>query len=257
MPFTLSHAAAAIPFHRSRLVMSAIVVGCFVPDISYFLTLSAHRAFSHTVTGMFVFDLPLGMILLWAFHAFVREPMLLFFPGVRRKLAAGAQPFLFRPWKRFWLIVLSILAGTSTHLVWDVFTHRGTWIYRHWRFLHGELDLPVLGPMKIYKLMEFGSSVLGLVVVAVWICYWYQTTKPSTAPPAQLAPPRAFLILLPLAAIAGGAVCAWFRVGVELELRAIVHFATDTLLASITIFLVGLLVYGIAVRQRQPEPVGV
>jgi hypothetical protein len=37
MPFTLSHAAAALLFRRTRLVLSAVVVGCCAPDFVYFL----------------------------------------------------------------------------------------------------------------------------------------------------------------------------------------------------------------------------
>src|SRR5579871_128427 len=36
VPFTVSHAAAALPFRRARLVTSALVVGTMAPDSSTF-----------------------------------------------------------------------------------------------------------------------------------------------------------------------------------------------------------------------------
>ena len=43
MPFTLSHAAAALPFRRTRLIKSALVIGCFAPDFEYFIPLCTSR----------------------------------------------------------------------------------------------------------------------------------------------------------------------------------------------------------------------
>ena len=39
MPFTLAHAAAALPLRRFKLVWSALVIGSFAPDFWLFMGL--------------------------------------------------------------------------------------------------------------------------------------------------------------------------------------------------------------------------
>lgn len=259
MPFTLSHSAAAIPFRRTPLIMSAIVMGCFVPDFPYFLSLSPRMFFGHTFTGMFVFDLPLAIAALWLFHAFIKRPMLLFLPaGIRCRLTTNVNTFPFWPSERLSLIVLSILIGTATHLLWDAFTHPNSWIYQNWAFLRGAVELPVTGEMQKYKLLEYASSIFGLAVVAVWIWHWYRTTQPSAAPVAQpldAAQKRAFVAVLPILATLGGALRAYHENGIHLQIRSIVHFTADMLISAITFFLLGLFVYGVILRRYRTAPV--
>ncbi len=261
MPFTLSHAAAAIPFRRTPLIMSAMVMGCFAPDFPRFLSLRPHTAFGHTFAGMLALDLPLALAALWLFHALIKQPMLLLLPaGMHRRLRTSVDAFPFWPPQRLSLIVLSILAGTATHLVWDAFTHRESWIYQNWTFLRGSVALPVTGAMKMYLLLEYASSVFGLAVVAVWIWRWYRTTQPSAAPavrPADAPQGRTFLAVLPVLATLGGALRAYHKNGLHLQIRPLVHFTADTLTSAITFFLVGLLVYGVILRRQRAVPVSV
>lgn len=261
MPFTISHAAAAIPFRRTPLIISAVVMGCFVPDFPYLLSLSPHMAIGHTFAGMFVFDLPLAFAALWLFHTFLKRPMLMFLPsGIRSRLTTSVTSFPFRPSKRFWLIVLSILIGSATHLLWDTFTHSNSWIYKHWAFLRGRVTLPVAGGMQMYLLLEYASSIFGLAVVAIWIWLWYRSARPDALPVPRyvdLPQRRAFVAVLPTVAMLGGALRAYYRDGLHLHIRPIVHFAADTLITAIAIFLLGLFVCGLILRRHRPMSVRV
>jgi hypothetical protein len=261
MPFTFSHAAAVIPFRRTPFIMSALVMGCFVPDFPHFLSLSPQTSFSHTYEGMFLIDLPLALLALWLFHAFIKRPMLMFLPsGFRRRLRTSVNSFAFWPTERFSLIILSILIGITTHMVWDAFTHRTFWPYQHWAFLRSSVDLPVTGAMKMYLLLEYASSVVGLVIVAVWIWHWYRTTKPSVArivEPEEVTQRRNLVAVLPAIAILGGAVRAYHHEGLHFQIRPLVHFTADTIISAITFFLLGLLVYGVVLRQRRVAHVSV
>jgi hypothetical protein len=254
MPFTLAHAAAAIPFRRSRLIHSAIVMGCFAPDFPHLLSLSSRMLFGHTFAGMFVFDLPLAIAALWLFHSFIKQPMLIFLPvGIRSRLRSSANTFRFWPWERLSLIVLSILIGTATHIFWDAFTHPGSWIYRHWAFLRGSFELPVTGEIQAYKLLEYVSSIFGVAVLAVWIWGWYGATKSSATPvaePMNAAQNRTFVASLPVLATFGGALLAYHNNGIQVQIRSIVHFTADMLISAITFFLLGLLVFGVIGRCK-------
>lgn len=256
MPFTLSHAAAAIPFRRTPLIMSAIVMGSFVPDFPHFLSLlSPETPIGHTLAGVFLFDLPLAMAALWLFHAFIKQPMLMFLPvGIRRRLTSSVTTFPFWPSRRLLLIVLSILTGITTHLLWDAFTHRNSWISQNWAFLRGAVRLPVAGEMQMDKLLEYASSIFGLAVLAGWIWYWYRTTNPSVAPiaqPVDAAQKRTLVVGLPVLAMLGGALQAYRESGILLQMRPIAHFLVATLISTIAYFLLGLLVYGVILRCRR------
>jgi hypothetical protein len=234
--------------------MSALLMGCFVPDFPYFFSFSPRMFYGHTLPGMFVFDLPVALFALWLFHAIVKRPMLMFLPrGIRRRLSTSVESFPFGPADRFSLIVLSTLIGIATHLLWDGFTHNTSWIYRHMKFLGVLLELPVVGPMAVYKMLEYVSSAFGLLVVAIWIWHWYRTTRPSKVPVAEPVEERyrqILVIVLPLAAVLGGLVRAYLANGIHLQIRPVVHFTADTIIATITYFLLGLVVCGLALGRQ-------
>jgi hypothetical protein len=258
MPFTISHAAAVIPFRRTPLIMSALIMGSFVPDYPHLLSFTPHTAFSHSLLGMFVDDLPLAIVALGLFHIYIKQPMLMFLPdGFLRRLATSVDSFAFLPLKRFLMIVLSILIGTATHLLWDEFTHRDSLVYKHWAFLQQSVELPVVGEMQMCKLLEYASSVFGLVVVALWIWCWYRTTRPTTAPvirPLNAVQRRTFVVVLPVLAILGGLLRAYGAVGIHLQIRPFMYFTTDTLVMAIAYFLLGLFAYGVILHRHNAAP---
>src|SRR5271165_5815984 len=102
VPFTLSHAAAALPFRRARLVPSALVIGTFAPDLEYFIRLVPGGGWGHTIAGAFGMDLPLGLVCLWLFHRWVKIPLAYLLPdSVRGRLTPLLAPFHFGPLRRF------------------------------------------------------------------------------------------------------------------------------------------------------------
>ena len=126
MPFTISHAAAAIPFRRTRLVLSALIVGTMAPDFEYFMHGRIIGRLSHNLQGAFEFCLPASLIVLAVFHWILKRPVVALLPNsVQRRIVF--RDFDFWPLSRFLLICASILIGIATHLVWDNFTHSGRW----------------------------------------------------------------------------------------------------------------------------------
>lgn len=255
MPFTLSHAAVVIPFRRTRLITSALVLGCFAPDFPYLRYLTPHGSYGHTFQGIFVLDLPLALLALWLFHMFIKQPMLMFLTsGFRRRLKTSVNSFPFWPAKRLSLIILSILIGAATHLLWDAFTHRTSWFYKNWAFLRINVRLMAAGEMQMYKVLEYVSSVFGLVVVIVWIWHWYRTTSPSedVAADAGFRTRRRFFVPALLAITLLGSFLRAYRAnGIHFGLRSLVHFTTDFLLTAIAIFLLGLMAYGAILRSQK------
>jgi hypothetical protein len=218
VPFTLSHAAAALPFRRARLVFSALVIGSFAPDLEYFIRLAPGGGWGHTLTGALAMDLPLGLGAVWIFHRLVKLPFAYLLPdSVRARLTDELVPFRFGPLRRFLLIVFSLLIGIATHLVWDGFTHPQYWIVRHWELLNQVHHYPVLGWQSTCGLLQSISSVGGLALLAVWCVYWHRSTAPDPAiapNPFTTAERKAVVVIGCVAAGLGSLVRAWLNVGV-------------------------------------------
>ena len=255
MPFTLSHAAAAWPFRKTRLEMPALLTGCFAPDFAYFMFISPRGFIGHTLLGAFIFDLPVSLLVLWLFYAYQKQPLSMLLPkGFRMRLKQGNRGFSFWPPARLALIVVSILIGTSTHILWDSFTHSFYWPYRNWSFLSDVVHVPVAGNMQMYKVLQYGSTLFGLVFVAVWIWYWYRATEPVELPttkpykPAQI---RVITFVVPALALIGGIIRAFVDLGVpKIAIRPIMYFAVEWGITGATLLWLGLLICGVVFRRR-------
>ena len=181
MPFTLAHAAAALPLRRRKLIFSALIIGTFAPDLEYFLRLAPDDGYGHTFKGLFLLTLPLALIAFWLFHSVVKRPIVGLLPtSVEHRLVTHLDEFSFGGPARFGLIVFSILLGAATHLAWDAFTHKNTWAYRNWAVLREVVQLPVFGPTPLFKVFQHGSTLFGMAVLLVWVLLWYRESALST-----------------------------------------------------------------------------
>jgi hypothetical protein len=204
MPFTLSHPAAAIPFLRTRLVPSALVIGCMAPDFEYFLHFAPEGGFGHTLAGAFLFDLPAAFIVLWLFQVYAKAPLYMWLPeSVQRRIRLGPATLPIRNMAQFALVLLSILVGIATHILWDSFTHPNFWPYQHWQFLHRTVEVPVYGSMEYLRVLQHGSTVLGAFALALWFWFWFRRTAPLKPDPAPRARKhhRAALVLISIVAL--------------------------------------------------------
>ncbi len=249
MPFTLAHAAAALPFRRTRLVPSALAVGCTAPDLEYFLRLTAQGGFGHTLPGLFLFDLPIGLIVLWLFHAYMKRPFVTLLPGAlqsRLRLIAAAFPM----WDaaRLALILASILIGAVTHILWDSFTHATYWPYRHLKVLSYPICLPFAGSWELYKLLQHGSTLFGCVVLFIWIKRWYDRTQPDNRPVPQPKTVTARAVIS--IALLGAILRAFIGVGIPTTRQELGNFLIDAVITSITFFWLQLLILGAASARR-------
>ncbi|MGB6826937.1 MAG: DUF4184 family protein [Terracidiphilus sp.] len=258
MPFTPSHVAAAIPFRRTPLVMSALVIGCMAPDFEYFLRLSPEGGLGHTLTGVFVFDLPLALIALWLFHAYAKEPLYAWLPeSVQRRIELGPTALRIRSFAHFAMILLSILIGEATHILWDSFTHPQFWPYRHWQFLHGTVRVPVYGPMQYDRVIQHGSTVIGAVVLLLWCRHWFRTTAPTQ--PAMARNPRenrrGALLAVCIVALAAAAFRGLLilRFGTTSQCGVEKFAFESAVITSIDAFWLGVVVYGALRTLRREE----
>lgn len=262
MPFTPAHAAAAFPFRRSRLVLSALIVGTMAPDLEYFLRLAPGQPYGHTLPGVFLLTLPLALVTLWLFHAFVKAPFIELLPtGLECRLVPYTGKFHFGGAARFGLIVVSVLIGTLTHLAWDSFTHTNTWLVRDWPVLRHPIHVTFLGDWPLYKLLQHGSTLLGLTVLALWIAAWYRSAErcsPLTARMGSAWPLRKVMTLLAIAiiALAAGTAYAVSVAGIPTRRPSISLFVVPLVIAAMAAVWWQLVLLGI-VRSRRKKNVEV
>jgi hypothetical protein len=253
VPFTLAHAAAALPFRRTRVILPALIVGTLAPDFEYFLRLAPTGSLGHTLLGVFVLDLPLAMLVLWLFDHVVRFSTIDLMP-VPLRLRFAAHPIgpLMSGAKSPAWIVASILLGISTHIVWDSFTHPGTWPYRHWQLLRHPIHLPIAGTIQLYKVLQHGSTVFGICVLALWFQRWYRKTKPGAGP--KHLPPNRFRRLAVLVTLAGCGALLRAGMGVHGGQDSLAIFAGEAVVTFIALIWWQLVGYGLLLRRRAIYP---
>jgi membrane-bound metal-dependent hydrolase YbcI (DUF457 family) len=245
MPFTISHAAAALPFRRTRLIMSALVIGCFGPDLEYFLWLRPHGHLGHSLPGLVLFDLPACLVALFLFHRYAKVPLVACLPARLRERIRNGGRLEIGSISKFALVCVSILVGSATHILWDSFTHDAYWLGRHWHFLKENIRVPLFGYRDWASIFQYASSVFGIVVILLWFVYWYRNT-----PPDHLEKDRGMFSRDRI--VVAGAFVAAILVGLA---RAAIsglpngvhggqRFLTDASVAGITTFCLEILVYG-------------
>lgn len=204
MPFTPSHAVVALPFVRTPLVPAAIAVGAMAPDLPLFVRgLPLHYGRTHDLAWIPA-TVVLALLLLLVWRAVLRPGARELAPhwlasrlprewdtpaprALRETLAITDSPAGDRrsrvSWSGMLLLVLSLLIGVVSHIVWDLFTHEGRW---------GVTLFPVLdeqwGPFLGYKWLQYASSLLGLAIIGVWALAWLVRRHASSSVERVLPP---------------------------------------------------------------------
>jgi hypothetical protein len=171
MPFTFSHAAVILPLNYFRpkwFSFTGLIIGSMAPDFLYFIKMDGNEDFGHTLTGIFLFDLPFSFLLAIAFHRWVRNPFLVHLPAPLNRRYPGYLAFDFtgslqRSWSVF---AFSAILGAVSHLAWDNFCSPRGWLFYATPSFFGQYISVGGGKLRLYVLIERIGSVLGLVLLA-------------------------------------------------------------------------------------------
>lgn len=174
MPFTFSHPAIVVPLTylpKHWFSLTGLVIGSLTPDFEYFLRMRIKSNFSHTIDGLFWFDLPLGLLLAFVFHNIVRDSL---FQNLPNELKKRLLVYIKFDWnghfKKNWFVVfISILIGAASHLFWDSFTHHHGYFVQIIPILQSSVE--VIGQqIPVLKILQHISSVLGglIIVLAIY-----------------------------------------------------------------------------------------
>ncbi len=171
MPFTFSHPAIVLPLTylpRKWFSLTGLVVGSVTPDFEYFLRMSMNSRYSHSIAGLFWFDLPFGLLLAFAFHNLVRDQLFDNLPiGLKSRFSGFKQLNWNQHVKSNGLVVaISILIGAASHLFWDGFTHEHGYFVRAIPSLATPVEM--LGRQApVWKILQHASTLTGALVIAV------------------------------------------------------------------------------------------
>jgi hypothetical protein len=157
--------------------LTGLVIGSLIPDFEYFLRMRIKSNYSHTIDGLFWFDLPLGLFLAFIFHDVVRDKLFDNLPTFLKSRFTTFKQFDWnRHFKRNWFVVaISILIGAASHIFWDSFTHEHGYFVQTIPALKNSVEFCV-GQIPILKILQHSSTLLGGLVIAFAI-YKLPTNK--------------------------------------------------------------------------------
>ncbi|UUC44788.1 DUF4184 family protein [Flavobacterium cerinum] len=169
MPFTFSHPAIVLPLPHIKkqwFSLTGLIIGSLTPDFEYFLRMRIQSDYSHTISGLFWFDLPLGFVLAYIFHNIVRNSLFENLPLFLKSRLISFNKFNWNQYckKKVFIVIVSILIGAMSHIFWDSFTHENGYFVQHIPVLSTttnvfDYSIPVL------KILQHLSTVGGGIVI--------------------------------------------------------------------------------------------
>jgi hypothetical protein len=181
VPFTISHAAAALPlrrFGKFRLPLAALMIGSMSPDYAYFLPGGLDRVETHSIAGLFLFCWPVSLGLWLLFVRVLEPPTTALLPeNWRTRFPPSNGEMTIRVLS---LASVAVLLGAFTHLLWDAFTHGRTFVTSAFPALKSVAFHIGGWRIRWFYLLQILSSVFGILALAIWA--WKQ-------PPGQYPRP--------------------------------------------------------------------
>jgi len=253
MPFTLSHPAAVLPLLRHPFSAVALVAGAIAPDLPYFarstpIPVSAQSWYepymnattSHGLVGALTVSLPYALALCGLFWV-ARRPVGTLLPdvaGPRPPESGGAGAFL----RRAGWVLLSLVIGIATHLVWDSFTHSDGYVVMN----VPQLSTAMVGDLTWARALQHVSTVGGLLIIAVYLWRRRSRLRPRT-PAGRRGAWRLLWMVGGVAAVGALANTLEWWGGADLPARDLVEAVlSDVATGAIAAVIVGLFLYVVA-----------
>ena len=146
--------------------MTGLVIGSMAPDFEYFIRLKDSSIYSHTWPGVFYFDLPLTIILAFLFHNLVRNELIDNLPGFLKSRLQFVKDFnwLKNFKENIVVVIISIIVGVATHIVWDGFTHAHAQFVEMFSILKKHVRING-HRIPLFILMQLLGTLIGGVIV--------------------------------------------------------------------------------------------
>lgn len=152
-----------------------------MPDLPYFVRLAPRGGFGHTLPGLFLLCLPVGIGLLWLLDRRMKRPLVELLPSFLRERLAGALPRspFDEPLSR---VCLAVIVGAVTHDVWDAFTHVHGAAVQALPALQAPVPVSADTTVPLFKVLQHASTFLGLLMLSVALMRWGRRTPRADIP---------------------------------------------------------------------------
>ena len=180
MPFTFSHAAIVLPFNRVKsFSITGLIAGSIAPDFEYFIRMTDKKVFTHTWSGLLWFDTPLAILLTFLFHNLVRNQLILNAPINFQRRFKRYEYFNWTLYfkKRWFPIIICVIIGIISHLLWDGFTHETGLFVKYFPFLTASISLTSF-QIEVHTLFQVLSSIIGGLII--FYALWQLPVDPKT-----------------------------------------------------------------------------
>jgi hypothetical protein len=165
MPFTFSHPAIVLPLSKKWFSLTALVAGSIIPDFEYFFKMKGHSDYGHNLDGLFWFDLPLALLLMWVYNRFVKNKLIDHLPSYFNKRLSPLKNTGRRFFKHHWIIIIiSVLIGSASHILWDNFTHMDGYFVSLFPSLTKWFNIAGYN-IPVVVFLQLSSSVIGLLII--------------------------------------------------------------------------------------------
>lgn len=171
MPFTFAHPAITLPIIRllgKRVSTTALVIGSLTPDFEYFIRFQIKSIYSHTILGVFLFCVPVGLALTFIFHTIIKRQLICNLPFfLQRKMKVLYD----LNWNTYFkentvTVLISLVIGAFTHLFWDAFTHHNGYFATKMDILYHVISLAG-HDIYLYKILQHVSTLIGMLVIFI------------------------------------------------------------------------------------------
>lgn len=192
MPFTISHAVLAPPIAKLtgyRLPISALAIGSMTPDLYRLFTTESYDT-SHQWQGIIFPNLIIGLFFCLLWYALYR-PVIFRWIGLLKPMHLDS----FKHLLKFSLsVVIGLIVGIATHLIWDGLTHSDFRTFAFNDFLNQQVALfGHIYPM--HRVLQIGTSIVALPFMVWMAVHYYLKHKQLTAISKKITT-YSFLILL-------------------------------------------------------------
>lgn len=220
VPFTISHAAAALPlrrFGKFRLPLAALMIGSMSPDYAYFLPLGFDRVETHSIAGLFIFCWPASLGLWLLFVRVLEPPTMTLLPENWRSRFPSSSPEI--TLRVLGLASVAVLLGALTHLVWDAFTHGRTVVTQAIPALKSVAFHIDGRRIRWFFLLQLLSSVFGILALALWAWRQPPGRYPRPQPKTPLSNGMRLRAVLAIIGLSSALAMAGYLANSELHFR--------------------------------------
>ena len=181
MPFTISHAAAVLPLKKSRLPLAALMIGSMSPDFAYFLPVGLANTSWHDLAGILFFCLPAGLAAWLLFVRLLERPTIELLPEAWRVRVPRSDPRSVTRVRSFWPSIAVIVGALPT---WPGTRSRtrNTAVTEAFPALRAEVFTFHGRSIRMYFVLQYLSSVIGLLALAIWARNLRRRCQPRISP---------------------------------------------------------------------------